>query len=39
MITNTKLATIVTTVLDRVADRTAAEVITRADLDALLADI
>ena len=39
MITNTKLTTIVTTVLDRVADRTATEMVTRADLDALLADI
>jgi len=39
MITNTKLTTIVTTVLDRVTRRSAAEEITRADLDALLADI
>ena len=39
MITNTKLTTIVTTVLDRVARRTATEMVTRADLDALLADI
>jgi len=39
MITNTKLTAIVTTVLDRVAHREATEVVTRADLDALLADI
>ena len=39
MITNTKLTTIVATVLDRVARRSAAEEITRADLDGLLADI
>lgn len=39
MITNTKLTTIVTTVLDRVAHREATEMVTRADLDALLADI